>query len=227
MSLIKKAIKNGQGALSEFESKQVISRFGIPVIREMLVQDTAGAVSAARNVGFPVALKACSWKLMHKSDLGCIALGIETPDKIVSAFDTVSQKAAGPIDGILVQRMVSGSRELVAGMSRDPQFGVCVMLGFGGVMTEVIADTVFRVAPFDRTEAMDMIDELKSRPMLDAFRGQAPADLDALCRILTGLGDLGMAEEAIAEVDINPLIISRDGSIIAVDALVVLERRAL
>jgi hypothetical protein len=87
--------------------------------------------------------------------------------------------------------MVAGNRELVAGLSRDPQFGACVMLGVGGVMTEVIADTVFRVAPFDENEAMDMIRDLKYRAMLDAFRGQAPADVDTLCRILVSWGAFG------------------------------------
>jgi hypothetical protein len=97
------------------------------------------------------------------------------------------------------------------------------MLGFGGVMAEVIAEPVFRVAPFDKNEAMDMIRDLKFRTMLDAFRGQAPADVDTLCRILVSLGLLGLEQLEIGEIDINPLIVSPDGTVKAVDALIVLE----
>jgi len=129
------------------------------------------------------------------------------------------------MEGILVQEMVEGQRELVAGLSRDPQFGPCVMLGFGGIMAEVIKDTVFRVAPFDIVEALDMINDLKSRSMLGSFRGQKDADLDAICQTLTAIGQLGLAEESIAEIDINPLIISPDGKIKAVDALIILGKK--
>jgi hypothetical protein len=95
------------------------------------------------------------------------------------------------------------------------------MVGFGGVMTEIVRDTVFRVAPFDRAEAEDMISELRSRPMLDAFRGEAPADMEGLYRCLMALGDIGLAHPEIAEIDINPLKIDPMGQVIAVDALVV------
>jgi succinyl-CoA synthetase beta subunit len=170
-----------------------------------------------------VALKPCASDLMHKSELGCIELGLSAPAAVDQAFGRIREKINAPLEGILVQEMMAGSRELVAGLSRDPQFGACVMLGFGGVMTEVIADTVFRVAPFDAVEAMDMIRDLKYRAMLDAFRGQAPANLDTICPILTSLGRLGLERPEIAEIDINPLIISPDGAVTAVDALIILE----
>jgi acetate---CoA ligase (ADP-forming) subunit beta len=108
------------------------------------------------------------------------------------------------------------------GLNRDPQFGPCVMLGLGGVMTEILKDTVFRVAPFDRIEALDMMAELRSHAIFDNFRGQAPADREAICRSLIALGQIGLDHAAIAEIDINPMIIDADGRSVAVDALVVL-----
>jgi hypothetical protein len=118
--------------------------------------------------------------------------------------------------------MVSGQRELVMGMSRDPQFGPCVMLGIGGIMTEIINDTVFRVAPFDHREALDMIEELRLNKMLGDFRGQAPADVETLSNSLMAIGKIGIEINEISEIDVNPLIVDRQGRITAVDALIVL-----
>jgi len=227
MDPIQMAVDNGWRSLSEYTSKQVLGGRDIPVTRETLVKNLQAATAAAEEIGYPVALKPCSRDLMHKSELDCIELGLSGPEAIGQAWvrirDRIREKINGPIEGILVQEMVAGGRELVAGLSRDPQFGACVMLGVGGVMTEVIADTVFRVAPFDEAEAMDMIRDLKYRAMLDAFRGQAPVDTDSLCRILTSLGRLAMERPEISEIDINPLIISQDGAVKAVDALIILE----
>ena len=223
MDPIKMAVDNVWSSLSEYSSKQVLETWGIPVTREVLVQNSEEAVAAAEKIGYPVVLKPCSRDLMHKSDLNCIELGNSGPEAVIRAFGRIREKITTPLEGILVQEMVAGNRELVAGLSRDPQFGACVMLGFGGVMTELIAETVFRVAPFDENEAMDMIRDLKYRAMLDAFRGQAPADVDTLCRILVSLGLLGLERPEIGEIDINPLIVSPEGTVKAVDALIILE----
>jgi succinyl-CoA synthetase beta subunit len=223
MDPIKTAVDNGWTSLSEYSSKQVLAARGIPVTREVLVQNAEAAVAAAGEIGYPVVLKPCSRDLMHKSELNCIELGLAGPEAVVQAFGRIRETIDAPLEGILVQEMVAGDRELVAGLSRDPQFGACVMLGLGGVMAEVIAEPVFRVAPFDGTEAMDMIRDLKYRAMLDAFRGQAPADVENLCRILTALGRIGLEQPEILEIDMNPLIISPDGTVRAVDALIILE----
>jgi len=223
MDPIKTAVDKGWTSLSEYASKQVLKVWDIPVTREILVQTAGEAAAAAEKIGYPVALKPCAHDLMHKSELSCIELGLSGPEAVNSAYDRIRETIKSPLEGVLVQEMIAGNRELVAGLSRDPQFGACVMLGFGGVMTEVIADTVFRAAPFDAVEALDMIRDLKYRAMLDAFRGQAPADLETLCGILTSLGRLGLERPEIAEIDINPLIIAPDGAVTAVDALMILE----
>lgn len=225
MNPLKTAIANQQTALSEFQSKRLLSAVGIPVTQETLVQSAKEAVAAAKFIGYPVVLKACSWQLMHKSEQGCIELNLTSARQVQDAYDRICEKITLPLEGILVQEMVAGQRELMVGLSKNSQFGVSVMLGFGGIMAEVIKDTVFRVAPFDRVEALDMIQDLKSNPMLAAFRGQQGADLAAICRTLIAVGQLGLTEDAIAEIDINPLIISPDGSIKAVDALIILQRK--
>jgi succinyl-CoA synthetase beta subunit len=225
MTTIEMAIANKQQALSEYHSKKYLSTFGVPITREQLVQSVDEAVKTAEAIGFPVALKACSPELMHKSETGCIELGLTTPEAVQQAFILISEKIQVSLEGILVQEMIKGPRELVVGLTRDPQFGPCVMLGFGGVMTEVLKDTVFRVAPFDKIEAMDMIDELQSRTMLDAFRGQQPADLDMICQTLISVGQIGLQQKSIAEIDINPLIVSPNGQVKAADALIILERK--
>lgn len=225
MDIIEMALANGQRALTEYQSKQLLARYRVPVTRERLARNAAEAVAAAEGIGFPIALKGSSPELMHKSDAGCVVLGLATPDTVRQAFDRITQNAGTALDGVLVQEMVAGQREIVVGLSRDAQFGPCIMLGTGGVLTEIIEDTVFRVAPIDEIEAMDMIGELKSRAMLDAFRGQQPADLAAICRTLIAVGRIGLEMPVVAEIDINPLIITPEGGVVAVDALVVLDRK--
>ncbi len=225
MNLIQKALAQGHHTLNEFASKQFLAAYGIPVSREALVRTEAEAVAAAERIGYPVALKACSARLPHKSEAGAVALHLEGPEAVRREMGRVARAVHVPLDGFLIQEMVAGQRELVAGLSRDPQFGPCVMLGLGGVMAEVFRDTAFRVAPFDRAEALDMIGELRSRALLGAFRGQAPADPQVLVRILLALGRIGLENDRIAEIDINPIIVTPSGAATAVDALIVLQEK--
>ncbi len=218
-------IESSPRALSEYESKKLLADYGIPVTDEVLVHSPDQAVAASNKIGFPVVLKACSPELMHKSEAGCIELSLPSDDDVIKAYDrilsSVSGSIFGELEGILVQEMISGARELVLGLTREPQFGPCVMLGLGGVMTEIFNDTVFRVAPFDQVEAEDMVSELKCRAMLDEFRGERPADVNTICQCLISLGRIGQDHPDISEIDINPLKIDKDGRVTAVDSLVV------
>jgi succinyl-CoA synthetase beta subunit len=215
-------------ALSEYQSKKMLAEYGIPVTEEILVQSRDQAVVAAKKIGFPVVLKACSPELMHKSEAGCVELSLTSDDDVANAYDRIlssmSGSIAGELEGVLVAEMVAGARELVLGLTRESQFGPCVMLGLGGVMTEIFKDTVFRVAPFDRVEAEDMVSELKSRAMLNAFRGELPADVETICRCLIALGKIGLENQNVSEIDINPLKIGKDGRVKAVDALIILNK---
>jgi acetate---CoA ligase (ADP-forming) subunit beta len=222
MNEIKTAIELGHKALSEFQSKKLLRSYGIPVTREALAESRDSAVSSSEEIGYPVVMKACSHELMHKSEKDGIRLNLKNRDEVMEAYDHIMNSVDIKLEGVLVQEMVSGQRELVMGMSRDLQFGPCVMLGIGGIMTEIINDTVFRVAPFDHREALDMIEELRLNKMLGDFRGQAPADVEAISNSLMTIGKIGMKINEISEIDVNPLIVDRQGRITAVDALVVL-----
>jgi succinyl-CoA synthetase beta subunit len=212
---------NSHRALSEYKSKKLLAEYGIPVTEELLVHRPSDAVSAAEKIGYPVAMKACSPALMHKTEAGCIALGITSDAGVLSAYKRLKSSVTVELEGILVQEMVPGIRELILGLNREPQFGPCVMLGIGGVMTEIINDTVFRVAPFDLTEARDMTRELRSKAILNGFRGELTVDLETVCRCLVTLGDIGLSHPQISEIDINPLKVDPSGRVKVVDALVV------
>jgi len=139
---------------------------------------------------------------------------------VAAAYFRVTRKAPETIDGVLVQTMLRGNRELVAGMTRDAQFGPCVMLGLGGIFVEALREVVFRVAPMGNRDAEDMMEEIHGSGMLGSFRGDPPVERGLLAEILISLGELGLSRPDIAEVDINPLIIEGSRPV-AADALVV------
>lgn len=224
MEMIQSAIANGRGALNEHQAKALVRSYGIPTIAETLACTVEDAVAAAEAMGWPVALKACGPDILHKTETGLLALGLTGGAMLREQWTRIANAAGETaLDGMLVQAMASGRRELVIGMKRESAFGPCVMVGLGGVMTEVFRDTAFRVAPFDTAEAMDMMDELRCQSLLKAFRGEAPADLDTLCRAVAAVGRMAEEIPAIAEIDINPVVIAPDGRIVAVDALILLE----
>ncbi|OHD64791.1 MAG: carboxylate--amine ligase [Spirochaetes bacterium RBG_13_51_14] len=218
--IIKKALKRGQKTLSEYESKQVIQSVGIPITREKLARSRDEAIAFAEEIGYPVVLKGCSDKAAHKTEMGLVKLKLAGPDEVRKAYDEIVGKGLD-LDGVLVQEMIKGEREFVIGLSRDPQFGPCVMFGIGGIFTEVIRDVSFRVAPLTELDAEEMIDEIRMKKLLDEFRGSPAVDRKQLVKALVGIGDLGYRHDEIAEIDINPVIISGNTPVV-VDALVVL-----
>jgi acetate---CoA ligase (ADP-forming) subunit beta len=220
-NLIESALKNNRTTLSEFESKQVLSQYGIPVARESLCYTSADIQKTAQEIGYPLVLKGYSLELAHKTEKDLIRLDIRNAAEAEQAFNELMGRIPGQGKGVLVQEMVKGKRELLAGMTRDPQFGPCVLFGLGGIFTEVLEDVSFRVAPLDRRQALEMMEETKAKKMLEAFRGMEAADQDLLVHILIQLGQIGLDQEKIKEIDINPLIISGSKPV-AVDALVVL-----
>jgi len=225
MEIIQAALKRGQKALSEFDSKRLLSAYGFPVVREKLVSSRAGAEKAAKEIGLPVVLKGCSPEVTHKTEKKLIEIDRRTLKEVGRAYDSIIQRAGDtPLDGLLVQEMIKGSRELVIGMIRDAQFGPCVMFGLGGIFTEILKDVSFRIAPLERRDALEMAREIKGAAVLGAFRGMEEVDMDLLTSMLINAGRLGLELEAVKEVDVNPLIISGNRPV-AVDALVVLEEK--
>ena len=222
MKLIDDALKEGRFQLSEFESKQVLASYGLPVTAEILVKTPDELIKAAAKIGYPLVIKACSRDIAHKTEKGLIRLDVRNDAEALTAFGEIVDSMNGAEKTLLVQQMIKGQRELVVGLTRDPQFGPCVMFGLGGIFTEILKDNAFRVAPLEKRDALDMMQEIKSHKILDAVRGLEAVDRELLANLLVTVGQIGIENENIKEIDINPVIISR-GKPVAVDALVVLE----
>lgn len=222
MEIIDEAIKRGQTNLSEYESKRLLTDYGIPVTREALVGNSESLMEAIKKIGFPVVLKGCSPDIAHKTENGLIHVDIRNEDEALAAFKAIITGMNGAENSVLVQEMIRGKRELVAGLTRDPQFGPCVMFGLGGIFTEILKDISFRVAPLGKYDAQEMMQEIRGHKILGAVRGMEAVDLEMLADILITIGKIGMENEKIGEIDINPLIISGRKPV-AVDALVVLK----
>ncbi len=209
--------------LSEAESKRRLAALGVPMLDERTVDTAPEAATAAVAIGFPVVVKLCGDAIAHKTERGLVRLNLANPDAVEIAGRELLTKATAE-DGsvqLLVAPMVRGTREFIAGATRDEQFGPCVMLGVGGVLAEALADVQIRLAPIDRVDAEEMIEQLATQKLLDEFRGEPAVDRAALCDVLMGLSQLIATDHQVASVDLNPLIVSpTDGKPIAVDALV-------
>jgi acetyl-CoA synthetase (ADP-forming) len=219
--IIESALKEGRTTLSEYESKLVLTYYQIPIAREKLCKDLKDLEEAAREIGFPLVLKGNAPDITHKTEKDLIRLDIRNEKEARQAFNELMERMDRSSKTVLVQEMIKGKREFLAGLTRDPQFGPCVMFGLGGIFTEILKDVSFRVAPFDRKEALAMMGETKAVKMLEAIRGMEAVDKNTLGDILVQLGEIGLEQEKIKEIDINPLIIS-GARPVAVDALIVL-----
>jgi hypothetical protein len=167
-----------------------------------------------------VVVKACSWKIMHKTGKGLISLNVQTQAGVQEAFRNI-HKAAGSEIPILIQKQIAGNREFVVGMTRSPSFGPCVLFGLGGIFTEAFTDTTFRSAPLSLTEAQEMITDIRTKKLVGAFRGMPAVDKAKLSRIIQAVGFISLLHPEIAEIDLNPVLIEEDQPVV-VDALMVL-----
>jgi acetyltransferase len=218
--LIKQAKANGQKALDEHAAKKLLAAYGVPVTKEAMASTKAEALDAARKIGYPVALKACSWEIMHKSGKGLIALNIENATQLKDSFRSI-RKAAGKPVPVLVQEMLRGNREFLAGMTRFAGFGPCVVFGLGGVFTEIYSDTTIRLAPLADADVEEMFADIRARKLLQEFRGMPPVKIDKLCKIIRAVGNISILHPDISEIDLNPIIISGANPVVA-DALIML-----
>ena len=205
---------------SESESRRIVENAGIPVSRWKIASNPDEALNAAKEIGFPGALKLNGSSIAHKTEHGFVKLNLKTESDILNAAKELLENEINDTN-LIVTEMLSGSREVIAGVVRDPQFGPCVMVGFGGILAEAIADVEFRLAPITSYDAKDLISSLKTNGLLKEFRGEKALDVDATIDLLIKLGELA-EDEQILSIDLNPLIIV-DGSPIAADALVELK----
>jgi len=213
--------------LSEHDSKRLLASVGVPVVEERLVATPDDAAATARQLapeGGAVVVKLCGPGVAHKTERGLVRLGLRGDDEVREASHALLA-AAQPDDGregevgVLVAPMVRGSRELIAGVQRDGQFGPCVMVGVGGVLAEALADVAFRLAPIERVDAEEMLDELATQALLGPFRGEPPVDRAAVTDVLLALSRLVESNTRVVSADVNPLVVV-DGRPVAVDALV-------
>lgn len=207
--------------LSEADSKRLLGAHGVAFPAERQVTSADGAVAAAAELGHPVVLKLGGDAIAHKTERGLVRLGL-LDDAAVEAAATALLAAARPDDGevhLLVAPMLQGARELIAGLHLDPQFGMTVMLGIGGILAEALGDVSFRLVPITRTDAAEMIDDLATQRLLGELRGEPAVDREALVDVLVGLSAAAEAEPSIVAADLNPLIVV-GGRPVPVDALV-------
>ena len=209
--------------LGEVEAKALLAQEGLPVNPTFEVRDLGEALEKADFLGYPVVLKVSSGKIVHKSDVGGVVLGISSALELEGAFRSLEEKmkALDPQAAFSIQPHVSSGLELVVGITTDPSFGRVIMFGLGGIWVEVLKDVSFRLVPIEEGDALEMIEELKGKKLLEGFRGIPPVDKEALARFLFQVSSLAQARN-IGEMDLNPVMVTKDGPVI-VDARVVVE----
>lgn len=226
--LIAEARKAGRASLDELSGKKLLAQFGVKVPKSVTVQAGEPLGPKLQGLAGPYVVKVMSQDILHKSDVGGVRVRMKDTAEVEGAIRGMLARpeiAAARLDGFLVEEMAPAGQELVIGAVRDPQFGPLVMVGLGGIFVEVLKDVAFRICPIERIDAVEMLDELKGKALLDGARGQAPVSRDAIIDTLLKIGGengLLMSLSAdIAEGDINPLIVSSTGAV-AVDARFIL-----
>ncbi|MGE3156431.1 MAG: acetate--CoA ligase family protein [Xanthobacteraceae bacterium] len=214
--------------INEFDAKRMLAASGIPVTRERRVATLAEAQAAAREIGFPVVLKVVSDDIAHKTELGLVALGLESENEVADAFERLNDRIGRvdpptPDHAFLVQEFVRGGVEVFAGVTRDPDFGLALAFGMGGTAIEITRDFVLRMLPLREGDAEAMIADTRGAAMLGAVRGGPPADVKSLVKCLYALSDFAWANrDHLQEIDLNPIKTLPDGhGCVVVDALIV------
>ncbi|MBN1179272.1 MAG: acetate--CoA ligase [Anaerolineae bacterium] len=223
-----KARGEGRVSIGEAEARAILEAYNFPIPPSQLASTPEQAVEIAEQMGYPVALKVASPDILHKTDVGGVKLHVNSANDVRDAFDLIVYRAnryvpGARVWGCMVQKMVPPGREVLIGMSRDPQFGPLVAFGLGGIYVEALKDVVFRVAPFSEQEAREMIGEIRAYPLLEGVRGEPPADHAAMVDTLCRISQLVIDFPEIVELDINPLMVFEEGrGAIALDMRLVL-----
>ena len=226
-TILDKAKTERRTVLTEFESKKLLERAGIPVVETRLVRTKRETISVSKEMGFPVVLKITSPDIVHKSDSGGVKLGIANATQASKAYSEImlSIKQRYPsaiIHGLTVQKMAPPGIQVIVGMNKDPQFGPVLMFGLGGILVELLKDVSFRIVPVTKRDAAEMIREIKGYPLLEGYRGQEPANIDALQDIIVKVSQFVERTPEVKELDLNPIFAYRDKAV-SVDARIVLE----
>ena len=217
---ISAAVDQGITIFSEKVSNDLLNAFDIPVVSNKMIHTAREAGETARTMEFPVVLKGCGSGIAHKSELALVKTGLSSPEAVYRAATAILENPSAELEGLLIQPMIQGNREFVAGMFRDPLFGAVIIFGLGGIFTEALHDVVFRLAPLSEKDITAMVSEISGKKLLGSFRGEAAVDFKKIKRTLLGLSQLAIQCPEIQEVDINPLIATATGDLVGVDALV-------
>ena len=222
-TIIKNALKEGRDQLTTLESIDVLDAYGIRACRYDFAKNIDEAANAANKIGYPVVMKMTSKTTSHKTDVGGVIVNIQSEEQLREEYNALMKRLEAKnllegLEGVIVQEMVKGNREMVCGIATDPQYGPMMMFGLGGVFIEVMKDVTFRLAPLTIEDAKDMIREVKSYELLLGARGTKPAQIDQIEETLLRLSQLVNDFKFIDELDINPMLISeKTGEGIAVD----------
>jgi len=225
-NIIRNVLREGRMVMRADEAKQICSLHQIPVPISYTVLNVREAVLKANEMGYPIVLKIISPQIVHKSDAGGVVLNIRDEKELETAFgmmaaDVGAKYPSAKVLGILVEKMMPQSTEVIVGAIRDQQFGPSIMFGIGGVFTEIYNDVAFRVAPIDRVDALNLIQELKGVRILEGARGKPPANIDSIVDVLLNVSSLMMEHESISQLDLNPVITYAEG-VCAVDCRIIL-----
>jgi acetate---CoA ligase (ADP-forming) len=224
--IIARAKHAGLTNLSQTDAMSLLSAYGLPAIKSELARTRQEAVTLAKKVGLPVAMKIVSPDVVHKTDIGAVKLDLNSEEDVGEAFDEILKnvKANSPsahIEGVLLQNYVTGGTETIIGIHRDPKFGPLLMFGLGGIYVEAYRDVSFRLAPIRELGARNMIEQIRGGKILKGFRGQPPRDMEAIAECIERLSQLAMDLEDVQELDVNPLLAFEKGCK-AVDARVII-----
>ena len=224
--ILNQARKEKRTVLTEIESKKVLRAVGINCTDTRLAPTRENAVALSSEIGYPVVLKISSKDITHKSDAGGVKVNLKDKADVERAYDEIMTSARkkfpnAVIEGVTVQSMAKPGIEVIMGIVKDPSFGPVIMFGLGGVFVELLKDVAFRIVPIEKSDAEEMINEIKGKKLLEGYRGQEPADVAYLQQLLLKLSDFVNATPEIEEIDMNPVFAYKDGAVV-VDARIIL-----
>lgn len=227
--IVAKARAEGRKGLMEYEAKKALEAYGITTTKTSLTKTADEAVKKAKEFGYPVVMKISSPEITHKSDAGGVKVGLKSPEEVKKSFMEIVENAKkydpkATVQGVIVQEYAATGREVIVGMIKDPTFGATLMFGLGGVFVEVLKDVSFRVTPLTRRDAEEMVKEIKGYKVLEGFRGEPPADVNAIIDAIMKISQLSADfEKDFSEMDVNPIFVYAAGKgLKAVDARIIL-----
>ena len=230
LKIIKEVLAQGRKALVEYEAKQVLKAYGLPLPEEKLAKTVDEAIKYANEIGYPVVMKLMSPQILHKSDAKVVMLKIKNDEELTQKWEEIHENARkyrpdAEILGVLIAPMLKPGREIIIGITEDPQFGHALMFGLGGIFVEILKDVTFRIIPIEEKDAWAMIKSIKGYPILAGARGEAPADMKAIVDMMLKVSQLiDDLKDYIKEMDLNPVFVYPEGEgAVIVDARIILK----